>query len=438
MAWTNGGAWSALLGLLSLGALGAAPAPETLPIEVTAYEVSVTPDFQAHAITGEEHIRFRAGAGGARVLRFSPNALVIDSATLDGWPLVVGHAADALRFALPRALEPGREVSLTIRYHGVPARGLKFGKNAVWTEYFTCDWMVCDLDRPGEKAPITLHLNVPDGMTSLATGARVSQKKAPGGAKLVTWREERPYSAYLYGFAIGRFEQARLKGGLSALSAVADAQRLKALFAETPAMVDFFEAHAGVTLPRGRYAQLLVEGEAAQEASSFSVLGLEGMKAQEAEPHEDWLAAHELAHQWWGNLVTCRAWNDLWLDEGLTVFMTAAWKEHRWGRAGYDHEMELAKKRWDGLKKEAGRDYPLAWDGAYPSLKARRAIEYSKGALFFDALRRELGDDAFWAGIKGYTQANGGKAVTGQDLKTAMEKAGGRSLSAAFREWGAA
>src|SRR3569833_2122700 len=100
MAWTNGGAWSALLGLLSLGALGAAPAPEILPIEVTAYEVSIAPDFQAHAITGEERVRFRAGAGGARVLRFSPNALVIDSATLDGWPLVVGCALVVLCFVL--------------------------------------------------------------------------------------------------------------------------------------------------------------------------------------------------------------------------------------------------------------------------------------------------------------------------------------------------
>src|SRR3569623_1656044 len=100
MARTNGGAWSALLGLLSRGALGAAPAPEILPIEVTADEVSLAPDFQAHAITGEERVRFRAGAGGARVLRFSPHALVIDSATLDRRPLVVGRASDALRFDL--------------------------------------------------------------------------------------------------------------------------------------------------------------------------------------------------------------------------------------------------------------------------------------------------------------------------------------------------
>ncbi|MBS0297306.1 MAG: M1 family peptidase [Proteobacteria bacterium] len=436
MAKARGGPWMIVAAGLALAATSVRAAPnEVLPIEVTAYEVSITPDFQARTIAGEERIRFRPGAGSGQVLRFSPNALQIDSATVDGWPLLVGHTPEATRIALTRPLTPGREATLTIRYHGVPARGLKFGKDAVWTEYFTCDWMICELDRPGEKALITLKLAVPQGMTSLASGAQVSQKGLPGGAKLVTWRETRPYSAYLYGFAIGRFERAKLGKGLTALSAVADEARLKRLFAQTPAMVAFFEDRAGVPLP-GRYTSLLVEGDAAQEASSFSILGLEGMKAQEADPHEDWLPAHELAHQWWGNLITCRAWNDLWIDEGLTVFMTAAWKEHRWGRGAFDHEMDLAKRRWDGLKKEAGRDYPLAWD-AYPSLRARRAIEYSKGALFFDALRRELGDAVFWAGIKGYTQANAGRAVTGQDLKAAMEKASGRDLSATFRQWGA-
>jgi aminopeptidase N len=437
---------TALLALVSLGARAAPPsaaapapaaatAPPALPIEVTAYEVSIAPDFETRSIAGEERIRFQPGVGGARVLRFSPNALVIDEATLDGWPLLVAHTPDALRVALPSALEPGHERTLVLRYHGVPAHGLTFGKDAVYTQYSTCDWMVCDLDRPGDKAPITLRLTVPKGMTSLATGTLVSQKGSPGGGKIATWRGQQPYSAYLYGFAIGRFEEARLKRGLTAISAVADKARLKTLFAETPAMVAFFEERAGVPLPRGRYVQLLVEGDAAQEVSSYSVLGLDGMKAQEADPHEDWLVAHELAHQWWGNLVTCRTWSDLWLDEGLTVFMTAAWKEHRWGRAAYDREMDLAKRRWDSLKKDAGRDYPLSWEGAYPSLRARRAIEYSKGALFFDALRRDVGEDAFWAGLKAYTQAHAGKAVTGADLKTAMEKASGRSLSALFGQW---
>src|SRR3954467_6627588 len=95
----NHGPWAAAIALLSLVALGAAPPPapepEALPIEVTAYEVSIAPDFLARSISGEERIRFRAGVGGARLLRFSPTALAIDATTLDGWPLLAGHTPDA-------------------------------------------------------------------------------------------------------------------------------------------------------------------------------------------------------------------------------------------------------------------------------------------------------------------------------------------------------
>jgi aminopeptidase N len=74
---------------------------------------------------------------------------------------------------------------------------------------------------------------------------------------------------------------------------------------------------------------------------------------------EDWVVAHELAHQWWRNLVTCADWSQFWLNEGVVVFMTAAWKEHKHGRAAYDREMELARRRLQ-FAKDAGFDKPLA------------------------------------------------------------------------------
>jgi aminopeptidase N len=189
-----------------------------------------------------------------------------------------------------------------------------------------------------------------------------------------------------------------------------------------------------VPLPEGHYTQVLIDGDEAQEVSSYSVVGTNGMDPVLTYPHEDWLAAHELAHQWWGNLITCAEWRDLWMDEGLTTFMVAAWKEQRWGRADYDREMDHARRT---LAKQiaADRDYPLSWPGAYPSLRNKRAIEYSKGALFFDTLRTTLGEHAFWAGIKRYTRKNAGRSVTAGDLEAAMEKASGQNLSALFTEW---
>ncbi|HEX8533642.1 MAG TPA: M1 family aminopeptidase, partial [Allosphingosinicella sp.] len=151
-------------------------------------------------------------------------------------------------------------------------------------------------------------------------------------------------------------------------------------------------------------------------------------------PQSGWVIVHELAHMWWGNLVTTATWRDFWLNEGITTFMTAAWKEHRFGPAAYQGELDAARVRL-GRAREAGWDKPLAFGGDYPSLGMRRAIQYSKGALFMAHLRTMLGDAAFWAGLKAFTRENAGGTVTSIDLQHAMERASGRDLSAVFAEW---
>ena len=125
---------------------------------------------------------------------------------------------------------------------------------------------------------------------------------------------------------------------------------------------------------------------------------------------------------------------DFWLNEGITTFMTAAWKEHRYGRAAYDAELDVARGRLEKARAR-GFDKPLAWDGHYPTLGTRRAIQYSKGALFMDHLRATLGDAAFWSGLRRYTRAHVGGTVTSIDLEQAMEAASGRDLHQIFADW---
>nr|WP_225197337.1 M1 family aminopeptidase [Gluconobacter oxydans] len=143
---------------------------------------------------------------------------------------------------------------------------------------------------------------------------------------------------------------------------------------------------------------------------------------------------HELTHGWWGNLVTCATLQDFWLNEGITTFMTAAWKEHRYGRAAYVAELDIARARLEKARAK-GYDKPLAWSGSYPSLGARRAVQYSKGALFMDYLRTTLGDTVFWAGLRSYTRAHAGGTVTSIDFERAMEDASGRDLQRIFKDW---
>jgi len=116
---------------------------------------------------------------------------------------------------------------------------------------------------------------------------------------------------------------------LAYLSDAAAASELPALFAPTGQMLGWFEDKAGVPFPHARYAQVLTAGNAAQELVSHSLIGRAFLDPILKSPQEDWVIAHELAHQWWGNLVICETLSEFWLNEGVTTFMVAAWKEHR-------------------------------------------------------------------------------------------------------------
>jgi aminopeptidase N len=423
------GALSALL----LGA-NAHAQPSPADVDVIHYEVRLRPDFPGRSVRGETEITFRTTRDVQREVAFSANALTIDSASVAGRPEL---RDGAWVFHLPRPPARGGSVVLRASYHGVPRRGVVFQPGSMHASYWACDWMICAQDRPGDKATVQLALELPPGMASVGPGTKAPERALPSGDRLHVWRETRPYSAYLFGFSAGHFAQATARAGrvgLAYLSDAASASELPALFAPTGRMLGWFEEKAGVPFPHARYTQVLTAGSAAQELVSHSLIGRTFLDPILETPQEDWVIAHELAHQWWGNLVTCESLSEFWLNEGVATFMVAAWKEHRWGRSAYDREMQIAR---NGRKRaaDAGFDRPLSWPGEYPSLAVRRGVQYSKGALFMDALRTELGDPVFWAGLRRFTRGHAGGIANSRDFQRAFEAEAGRTLQPLFDLW---
>lgn len=401
-----------------------------------AYDVSLTPDFAAGVVSGVERLRFQSLSDGLDTLSFTANPLAVN-ATLNG---VAGVAtaieSDRLIVHLPRRLAKGETATLVMSFAGRPGRDVVFTKDEIHTGFFTCGTIICDVDRPDDRATLQFALTLPADMDAAAPGALVSRVPAGPGLQTWRWREDRPYPSYLYGFAAGRYARAKLGGrrGLWVLYAGETPERVPIMFADTGRMIAFYEAKAGVRLPERSYTQVLVARNGDQEDAALSMIERPSIEPIMSDPRKDGILAHELAHQWWGNLITCSDWKELWLNEGMAGFMTAAWKEQRWGRAAYDQELAAARSAWDAAKA-AGGDEPLSWTGAYPSLRAKRRIAYGKSMVFLDALRTTLGDDAFWRGVRLYTRANAGRSVTAADLEKAFEAATGRDLSAAFRQW---
>jgi aminopeptidase N len=406
-------------------------------MDVLRYQVRLRPYFLGRSVSGETKITILSLEDGLRELTFTANALSVHAATVNGHPVRAEKRAGAWAFTLPRPVDRGRTVLLKASFHGVPARGVTFQPRSMHTSYFACDWMLCLQDRPGDKARLDLSLELPASMISVASGEQTARRALPSGDHLHVWRQQRPYSAFLFGFSAGDFSRASENAGSVELAYLSDAAaetELKPIFAPTAAMLRWFQDKAGVPFPHRRYTQVLVAGAAAQEASSYALIGRRMLDPILAKPDEDWVIAHELAHQWWGALVTCESWSEFWLNEGVTTFMVAAWKEQRWGRAAYEREMDIARRARERAAA-AGFDKPLSWAGEYPSLPIRRAVQYSKGALFMDALRRELGEPVFWAGLKRFTRAHAGGVVDSRDFQRAFEAESGRSLQPLFDAW---
>jgi aminopeptidase N len=413
--------------------LQAAPAPAFRSV---AYDVALAPDFAAGVVAGVERLRFESLSDGLDALSFTANPLAIN-ATLDGRaPVAVATEGGRRVFRLPRPLAKGETATLVLSFAGRPQRDVVLTAEEIHTGFFTCEVMVCDDDRPDDRATLRFALTLPKGFDAVAPGRLVSRTPAGPGLETWRWREDRPYPSYLYGFAAGKYARTKLAGraALWVLSSGDAPDSVEAMFADTAAMAAFYEKKAGVGLPERRYTQVLVARHGDQEDAALSMIETRSIEPILSDPHEDWIVAHELAHQWWGNLVTCADWKELWLNEGLTTFMVAAWKEQRWGRPAYDREIAIARSKWEAAKT-AGADEPLSWQGSYPSLGAKRRIAYGKSVVFLDALRNELGDDVFWRGVRLYTRANAGRSVTAADLQKAFEQASARDLSALFKAW---
>ncbi len=405
--------------------------------DVESYGVAIYPNLVSTAVSGTEAIMLKSMSNGLTQLSFSPNALRISNATVNGVDVTVRSDETAISFSLPRALQKGQRATVRFQFEGLPKRGVTAVKGGLYTGYFACDWMVCLQDSPGDKAHLALDLSLPSGALSIGVGRAKASVPSIGGLTQHRWRSARPTSPYLYAFAAGQFtrhDEATANGRLVYLNMTGSDADLSAQFSQTREIVAFFASKAGVPLPDSRYIQLLVPGDVAQESSSFSLIGKDHIDAESENAAGAWVIAHELAHQWWGNLVTCASWHDLWLNEGITTFMTAAWKQHKFGEKAYQNELDIARRRVARVR-ELGFDKPLAWPGKYPSLSTRRAVQYSKGALFLAQLRETLGETVFWGGLRRFTRQHRQEVVTSKDFQNAMERESRRDLSQIFAAW---
>jgi aminopeptidase N len=410
-------------------------------------------DFKRKILYGRCATTFSALGGPLTSLVLQAGRMRIKSVRSGAKSLPFETAGDELRINVPKLAE-GRSTTVSVEYEvhepeqGIyfigPDKGYPDKPYQVWTQGQDADahyWFPC-LDHPNAKATSETIVTVPADFFVLSNGALVSETFDEARKnKTYHWKMDVPHVTYLISVVAGRFVGRTSKADGVPVSFYvepgreADGQRA---FGKTPAMVRFFDERIGYKYPYAKYAQIAVR--------DFVFGGMENTTCTtqtDATLHDaraaldfssDDLVAHELAHQWFGDLLTCKDWSHAWLNEGFATYFDALFKEFDLG------EDEFAMQRiadQDIYLKEDGEHYrrPIVTNVFREPVDLFDRHLYEKGGCVLHMLRSQLGDELWWRAINQYVATNAMGSVETVDFARALERVSGRNFALFFDQW---
>lgn len=406
--------------------------PEINGLDVLSYELKLMTDIDTESFQGIVDIDFLIGAEAKEVVFDCGNLQITEVIGKN----VVSYEQKNRKVKISLSTRNEKENKIKITYSGVPSHGTIFlPKNQeIYTVFSTSQWMVCN-DSPSDRAKFKIELSIPKGSLCIASGVLESKSEKIDRTQY-SWVQDYESPSYTYGFAIGPFKESKKAHGkisLNYYSTSYNNEELETIFLPTGEMIDFFEAKSGVAYVQSSYSQILI-GNHYQEMSGFSVLKESYGGLVMKDRTETNLISHELAHQWWGNMITNESWSHFWLNEGMTTFMSAAFNEHKFGKDKYESDINSYQKVYESIKDQ-GKDKALVFSDWSNPTREDRNIVYFKGAYVLHLLRTELGEKDFWDGIKFYSQKYFGQSVNTLDFQKAMEESTGRNLNKFFAKW---
>ncbi|MDA0270886.1 MAG: M1 family aminopeptidase, partial [Chloroflexi bacterium] len=427
------------------------------PYRVEHLHLEFSFDLKKRSLHGVATTTFRPRADGLREAVFDAVDLAIESVTDDaGRPLPYTSTDRALRVDLGRARPASRSITTVVTYTALPRRGLYFNQpeaaypdrpEQIWTQgqaedsahYFPC------FDFPGEKFTSEMLVTVPEAWTAISNG-RLDSVTRDGRRRTRTfhWKQETPHPAYLITLCAAEFAEvtAASESGVPVqyYGPMGTGDDLVRAFGRTPAMIDFFESKIGVRYPWAKYATVAVHdfifgGMENTSATTMTDTLLHDRRAHpDFEESADSITAHELAHQWFGDLLTCREWSHGWLNESFATYFDALFVEHH---RGWDAFRYNVRQNGDLYLQEDGASYrrPLVQNVFSEPIDIFDRHLYERGSVVLDMLRTDLGDDAWWRAINHYVITHAEGDVLTHDFQRAIEQATGRNVDGFFQQW---
>lgn len=313
----------------------------------------------------------------------------------------------------------------------------------IWTQgetTFNSGWFPT-IDSPNERFTQEVILTVDSSLTTLSNGALQSTVFLEGGKKRDHWKLSKPHAPYLAMVAVGEFKKVddpRSEVPMAYFVEPAYEPYAKEIFGNTPEMLEYFAELLDYPFPWEKYDQIVVRDyvSGAMENTTASVF-MEDLQVDRRtllDDHWDGIIAHELFHQWFGNLVTCESWSQLALNEGFANYAEYMWMDFKYGRDEANHGLWVEKESYLA-EVASGKSEPIVnyfYNNPNDLFDSHR---YSKAGLVLHMLRDYVGDDAFFQSLRLYLKQNAFQSVEIDDLRKAFEEVTGEDLQWFFEQW---
>ena len=428
--------------------------PRSHDYDVQHYRISLSFDWDKKAVIGETSITFKPFEDNLTTVEVDAGEMEIKSVKLGGGgPLKFEYKdREKLLVSLDRPYSTADTITVTVDYSATPHKGLTFivpnesdpsRPHQIWsqgearTNHY---WFPC-YDYPNDKATTELIATVEDKYQVVSNGSLVSVRAdAAKKTKTWDWRMDQPYSSYLVSIIVGEYIEVKDQFKGKPVSSYVYPDQLdngRVSFARLAEMVAYFSEKTGYDYPYAKYAQTMVrDSGGAMENITATTMTDNAVhdKRSEVDGTSDDIVSHELAHQWFGDLLTCRDWGEIWLNESFATFMEAVWNEHKKGKDDYLYEMSNNQQSYYQAWFQGNRR-PIVTNRYDDPDAVFDTYAYPRGAAVLNMLRFVLGEDQFWKAIRHYVKKYEWQNVETAQFKVAIEEATGQNLEWFFDEW---
>ena len=428
--------------------------PKNQNIDVINYHFRLDLSDTTDEITGEATIDVKFLVDGIQELRLdlinaskelNGKGMSVNRVTSEGKAVQYRHKNNAVFIILPSVSKANQRGKYTIFYKGIPATGLKIGNNKYNERTFFSDnwpdkgrnWLPT-VDHPSDKAMCEFIVTAPNHYQVVSNGLKLEETDLPGNQRRTHWKQSVPIASWLYVLGVARFAVQYVDefDGKSIQTWVYHQDRDAGFydFGEVTKKALAFYSDAIGPYSYEKLANIQSNSVSGGMEAASAILYSENSVSGDRSVRWRNVVIHEIAHQWFGNAVTEKDWDEIWLSEGFATYFTLLFIEHQYGRDAFVEGLKSSKTSVDAFYLK-NPDYRLIHDNLKDMKDVTTSQIYQKGSWTLHMLRGAVGTENFWKGIRIYYRQYRNSHATVTDFRRVMEEVSGKDLSGFFEQW---